>query len=246
MERRTRALEQYKDFFESSSDGMLVVDSQGSVLYVNRAAEQLTGYARGGLILKPISEIVAPAHREGLQTVIEQLVRGISLESFDLQLVTTSGEKLTVSMASSSVLAEHGAAILAFRDVTEARALEAELRKTKDFLEQLIDSAVDAIVAADMRGNVIIFNQGAARLTGYSPDEVLGKIPVWSLYRWYQCRWRRRSSTRAGARSRRSESSAIYASASKSSNGSRRRRSSCSRPRNKRSSPSWPARPRTS
>ncbi len=181
-ERRTRALDQFKDFFESNSDGMMVVDANGRVLYVNRAAEQLTGYARSGLSQRPVNEIIAPAHREGLTNIIAQLVRGTNLESFDLQFLTTSGEKLTVSVASSSVLAEHGAAILAFRDVTEARALEAELRKTKDFLEHLIDSAVDGIIAADMRGQIMIFNQGASRLYGYAPEDVIGKMPVWKLY----------------------------------------------------------------
>ncbi len=181
-ERRSKALEQYKDFFESASDGMIAVDREGRVLALNRAAEQMTGYARSGLILKPLSDIVAPSHREALSTVIQQVASGANLESFDLQMSTTSGEKLTVSVASSSVLAEYDAAILAIRDVTDARRLEGELHKTKDFLERLIDSAFDAIIAADMRGKVIIFNQGAARLTGYSPDEVLGKIPVWQLY----------------------------------------------------------------
>jgi PAS domain S-box-containing protein len=101
---------------------------------------------------------------------------------FDVALSTTSGETLTVSVSSSPVLAEHGGAVLAFRDVTEARALEGELRKTSDFLERLIDSTVDGIICADMRGNILIFNQGAARLYGYSPGEVVGKIPVWKLY----------------------------------------------------------------
>ena len=72
--------------------------------------------------------------------------------------------------------------MLAFRDVTEARALEAELRKARDFLERLIDSTVDGIICADLRGNILIFNQGAARLYGYSPDEVIGKLPSWRLY----------------------------------------------------------------
>ena len=61
-------------------------------------------------------------------------------------------------------------------------SIVAELRKTKDFLERLIDSTVDGIIAADLRGTVMIFNQGAARLYGYSPDEVVGKLPVWRLY----------------------------------------------------------------
>jgi PAS domain S-box-containing protein len=181
-ERRTRALEQYKDFFEASTDGMVVVDGDGTILYVNRAAEQMTGWAREGLIGREFSEMVSPGQRQSLSNIVKQVVDGANLEVFDLALSTTSGEQLTVSVSSSSVLAEHQAAVLAFRDVTEARALEGELRKTKDFLERLIDSTVDGIICADMRGNVLIFNQGAARLYGYSRGEVIGKIPAWKLY----------------------------------------------------------------
>ncbi|HXU68843.1 MAG TPA: PAS domain S-box protein [Polyangia bacterium] len=181
-ERRTRALEQYKDFFEASTDGMAVLDANAAILYVNRAAEQMTGFAREGLNGRDFTELVSPGQRESLANIIKQVVAGANLEVFDVALSTTSGEQLTVSVSSSPVLAEHGGAVLAFRDVTEARALEGELRKTSDFLERLIDSTVDGIICADMRGNILIFNQGAARLYGYSPGEVVGKLPVWKLY----------------------------------------------------------------
>ena len=181
-ERRTRALEQYKDFFEASTDGMVVLDADAAILYVNRAAEQMTGYAREGVMGRDFTELVSPGQRQSLANIVKQVVGGANLEVFDVALSTTSGESLTVSVSSSPVLAEHGGAVLAFRDVTEARALEGELRKTSDFLERLIDSTVDGIICADMRGNVLIFNQGAARLYGYSPAEVIGKLPVWKLY----------------------------------------------------------------
>src|SRR6185312_15967388 len=181
-ERRTRALEQYKDFFEASTDGMVVLDADAAILYVNRAAEQMTGYAREGVMGRDFTELVSPGQRQSLSNIVKQIIGGANLEVFDVALSTTSGETLTVSVSSSPVLAEHGGAVLAFRDVTEARALEGELRKTSDFLERLIDSTVDGIICADMRGNILIFNQGAARLYGYSPGEVVGKLPVWKLY----------------------------------------------------------------
>jgi len=160
----------------------VVADSDGTILSVNRAAEQMTGWAREGLIGRNFTELVAPGQRMSLTNIVRQVANGANLEVFDLALSTTSGESLTVSVSSSPVLAEHQATVLAFRDVTEARALEGELRKTKDFLERLIDSTVDGIICADMRGNVLIFNQGAARLYGFSPDEIIGKLPVWKLY----------------------------------------------------------------
>jgi PAS domain S-box-containing protein len=181
-ERRLRALEQYRDFFEASADGVVVVDSEGVVLYVNRAAEQMTGYARSGLQGRKVHEIVVGSQRDGLSEVIAHACTGAHLAGFDLQITTTSGEPVRVSVSTSSALSELQAVVLSFRDVTVARALEDELHKTKDFLERLIDSTVDGIVAADIRGHVIVFNQGAERVYGYSPDEVIGKVPVWRLY----------------------------------------------------------------
>jgi PAS domain S-box-containing protein len=161
---------------------MVVVAHDGTVLYVNRAAELLTGYATDGLAGRSITTIVEEGQRDALLAVVRKVADGAALDSFDLQLITTSGEAIVASVSSLTVLAEHQAAILAFRDVTEARTIAAELRKTKDFLERLIDSTVDGIIAADLKGRVMVFNQGAARLYGYQPQEVIGRVPVWRLY----------------------------------------------------------------
>jgi PAS domain S-box-containing protein len=109
-------------------------------------------------------------------------VLGVSFSSFDLRVVTTSGDPVVVSVATSSVLVEHGAAVLAFRDVTLTRSLENQLRSTKEFLERLIDSTVDAIVAADRRGTIMVFNQGAEHIYGWKADEVVGRLSVEELY----------------------------------------------------------------
>ncbi|HVJ14359.1 MAG TPA: PAS domain S-box protein, partial [Polyangiaceae bacterium] len=57
-----------------------------------------------------------------------------------------------------------------------------ELKQTKEFLECVIDSSVDGIVSADLRGTVMIFNRAAARIFGYPPEDVVGKLSVESLY----------------------------------------------------------------
>jgi len=60
----------------------------------------------------------------------------------------------------------------ASRDVTERIKLEREVQKSNTFLENVIKSTVDGIVAVDTKGNVLIFNEGMERLTGYSAQEV--------------------------------------------------------------------------
>ncbi|MSP61986.1 MAG: PAS domain S-box protein [Myxococcales bacterium] len=181
-ERRLRAVDQLRDFFESAADGVFVLDGDGRVLYMNRSAEQLTGYSRSGLQARKLHNIIPDHDRDALTEVVKQAAQGVYIAGFDLAITTTSGETLLLSMSTSAALAEHGAVVLSFRDVTLARSLEEELRKTKDFLEKLIDSTVDGIIAADVHGNVIVYNQGAERAFGYPADEVIGVLPVTRLY----------------------------------------------------------------
>ena len=181
-EGRIRAIERYRAFIDSASDGIFVLDAAGLVLYMNRAAEEMTGYARDGLGGKPIAQIVPEAFRPGLAARIERAIAAEPVHNFDLELVTTSGDRIAVSVASIAVLSEHEAAIFSFRDVTLARELERELRRTSEFLNRILNSAVDGIIAANMRGTIVLFNQAAERICGYKAADVIGKISVKRLY----------------------------------------------------------------
>ncbi len=60
----------------------------------------------------------------------------------------------------------------ASRDVTERTRLEREAQKSNTFFQNLIQSTVDGIVVVDTKGNVLIFNEGMERLTGYTAQDV--------------------------------------------------------------------------
>jgi len=181
-ERRGRALERYRAFIDSASDGIVVVDASGAVLYMNRAAEEVTGYARDGLAGKSIMQLVPEPFRATLERQIARAIAAEPVDNFDLELVTTSGDRITVSVASIAILSEHEAAIFSFRDVTLARDLERELRRTSEFLKRILNSAVDGIIAANMRGTIVLFNQSAERICGYQAGEIIGRMSVRRLY----------------------------------------------------------------
>jgi PAS domain S-box-containing protein len=181
-EKRVRAIERYRAFIDSASDGIVVLDSAGRVLYLNRAAEEVTGYARDGLAGRQLSHIVPESHQARLEHEIGRATRSEPIDNFDLELITTSGDHIVVSVASIGILSEYEAAIFAFRDVTLARELERELRRTTEFLERILNSTVDGIIAADMRGQVLLFNQGAERICGYRAADVIGVMSVMALY----------------------------------------------------------------
>jgi diguanylate cyclase (GGDEF)-like protein/PAS domain S-box-containing protein len=57
----------------------------------------------------------------------------------------------------------------------EARAAAAEVRKAKDTLAAVIDASPVAIVCSSRERRVVIWNRGAERMFGYTPEEALGR-----------------------------------------------------------------------
>lgn len=60
-------------------------------------------------------------------------------------------------------------------DITEIKIAEKKLKIEKAYLDQLFDSAQEAIVLSENNGCIIRTNQAFSRLFGYSPKEVIGK-----------------------------------------------------------------------
>lgn len=59
--------------------------------------------------------------------------------------------------------------------IENARAYDLQ-RETQNYLDQLISSSLDGIIAVDLEGWVTKFNPGAERILGYRADEVLNKM----------------------------------------------------------------------
>ncbi|MFQ5825381.1 MAG: PAS domain S-box protein, partial [bacterium] len=54
-------------------------------------------------------------------------------------------------------------------------SLYVEIKETKEYLESLLESSVDAIITTNKLGKIILFSKGAEKILGYSADEVIGK-----------------------------------------------------------------------
>ncbi len=179
---RPPGLGRYREFFETSTDGIIVLDEEAKVVWLNRVAEQLTGYATAGLAGRPLTDHVPEPHRERVLSCLTEPSPRRTPSNFDLPLLSTSQELLTLSASTSQIQEPRRLCVVTFRDVTERRHLEAQLRRAKEFLDRVFDSTVDGIVVADLRGRVRIFNQSACRITGYATTDVIGRVPVWRLF----------------------------------------------------------------
>jgi two-component system NtrC family sensor kinase len=123
-----------------------------------------------------------PEDRKILQNRIEK--EGY-VKDMEVEFKKKNGERITVLLTGHSIKNERGE-IVGYQginlDITERKKIENELRETNEFFMNLIESSVDGIIAADMKGNIFVFNKGAEALTGYTAKEVIGKIHITQIY----------------------------------------------------------------
>jgi PAS domain S-box-containing protein len=152
------------------------------VLFANPRAREITGYSESELLRLHLASLLSPDEQERAERLLGGFREGVYPRGVDLNMQREQGTRMIVNVSFSSVLHEDNAVLFTFRDVTTERETARELKQIKEFLERVIDSSVDGIVSADLRGKVLVFNRSASRLFGYAPDNVIGRMRVDHLY----------------------------------------------------------------
>ncbi|WP_240359812.1 GAF domain-containing sensor histidine kinase [Pyxidicoccus trucidator] len=181
-EEQAASFKPYQLFFAHVSEGVAILDDKASVLSLNPSGAAMLDMPAHEARGRHLHQVTQPVDECVLMELVTTASHGEARSGVDVEVRTGTGRRLTLSMSAAPMRDEEAATILSFRDVTDARKLEYELRQTKDFLERLIDSSVDAIIAADLKGRIILFNKGAEAMCGYTSQEALGGLSVHQLY----------------------------------------------------------------
>ncbi len=113
---------------------------------------------------------------------MSRIINREKLNSFESLVVSKSGLKMRLHFSINTLFLNQQHIILLFDDITQAWVLKVEREKTKYFLENLVNSSVDAIISADMNGYITFFNRSATRIYGFAAEEVVDKMHVAQLY----------------------------------------------------------------
>jgi len=133
----------------SIGDGVITTDPQGKTRYLNRVAEQLTGWSSQlaeGLDIRQTLQLIDENTGEALEHValkclLQRQAIGVSTHT---QLITREGRRISIEDSAAPIWSRDGAilgAVIVFRDVSHERKLSRQLswQATHDTLTQLIN-----------------------------------------------------------------------------------------------------------
>ena len=176
-----RKLKESRDFleniFRTSADGIMVTEKT-CITMANEAVEKILGYSRDEIIGKSTVEL-SPQEKEYYnkgKAFIEKLFEEGVVVGEERTWLRKDGSLVEVEM--NAALLKDGndvRSVAGIRDITARKQVENELRETKEYLDNIIESSLDHIITTDSKGYVSRANKAFLQLLGYTNDEVLGK-----------------------------------------------------------------------
>ncbi len=175
--------EKYRNLIEKSNDAIAILQDN-RIKLANQKLAALFGYSKEELKEIDLKEIIAPECREMVVDRYERRQKGEEVpDHYELSILAKNGQRKDVEMGVTFIEYQGKVASYYFlQDLTEKRKAENELKKVKDYLDNIINTSQVAITVIDNEGNFSIFNQGAERLTGYKAEEVIGRKKVFDFY----------------------------------------------------------------
>ena len=172
---------------ESSTEySIIATDIHGVILEYNSGSANLFGWTKEEVMGKMrMEQTFRP--EGGSRGFIQEISRKVEAEGmteYELERIRKDGS-LFQAHAIVTALKDASGKILGFleiaRDITEKLALEKELRETKDYLENIVQSSVDAIVTTDPKGRITFINRAMEEMVGLSRDKIIS-LPISQLY----------------------------------------------------------------
>ncbi len=177
--------EKYRNLFEHVSVGIYISSKEGKFLDANQALLDILGYDSKEEFLKidiTTDLYVRPEDRRKFQKMIEH---DGNVKDYEVEFKKKNGTPIIVSLT-ANVRYDHQGNILGYQgitvDQTQRYRMERKLKEAHDFMNKIIQSSPNPIMAADLKGNIIIWNRAAEKTLGYSAGETIGKMPITKIY----------------------------------------------------------------
>ncbi len=167
-----------KALLESTGEGIFSLDRQGRCIFANASAGQMLGYDPEEILGTNLHALIHYARPDGSPypeeacPIYQAFRTGESCRVTEEVFWRKDGSCFPVEYASHPIIEEGliTGAVVTFLDITQRKRAEEQIL----FQAHLLEQVQAAVIATDLQGMVIHWNEHAERLYGWSREETLG------------------------------------------------------------------------
>ncbi len=181
VENSVQASEQlFRSIFENAQLGITFFNIDGRAVFSNRALHQMLGYTAEELShIEKWDEIVHPDERVSGSERYAELVEG-KRDTYEREqrFIHRDGRFVVADTRFQLLRDAEGKpqyVVGLMEDITESKRAQEERNRLAKQMEMLLESTGQGIYGIDLQGNCTFINRATCELTGYRPEEVLGR-----------------------------------------------------------------------
>lgn len=172
----------FRELFEKSGDAVLIIEN-GKFTDCNQATVELLKYKdkKDFLNVHPskLSPTKQPDGRHSVEKANEMMSTALNkgTHRFEWDHKKSNGDIFPVEVLLTAISSEPDNEVIhvVWRDITERKKAEQEIKAGRDYLEKLTNSIWDAVFSVKMPERVIEWANDSFNMLGYKPNEYIGK-----------------------------------------------------------------------
>ncbi|MHC1576665.1 MAG: methyl-accepting chemotaxis protein [Methanosarcinaceae archaeon] len=155
-------------------DPLFTTDEDLTITYFNKAAEQITGYSAADVVGKmKCADVINSSFCNTAQCAIKSCMASKDVMSgAETTTTTRDGTVIPVSVSSAGIFDNEGNPIGGVEILRDIREIKDQMGK----MENILAGIVDPLFTTDKDLTITYFNKAAEQISGYSADEVVGKM----------------------------------------------------------------------
>ncbi len=174
-EKLKKSEEQYRNLVETINDVIYEIDPGGNIKFVSPSVIHVLGYEIEEVLGRNIFEFIHPDDVEEIRNSLKN-INDKSYSFMEYRYIRKDGSTNWVRSSTTPILKDGiiigGTGTLT--DITERRITEEKLRKSEETHRHIIETINDVIYEIALDGTVIYVSPAIEKITGYSPEELIG------------------------------------------------------------------------
>ena len=175
MEIEAASVARLRSTLEDVELAVVTLDNHGRIIYSNRFFQEETGWSAEELWQRDWFDLfVQSEQRSGLHASLLQPEPGTTLDHLEIEVVTRDGQHrlLLWDLALEYTGGAYPVSLTMIgRDITEQRHTQEQYTK----LARAVEQSPTVVTITDLNGVIEYVNPKFTALTGYTPDEIIGK-----------------------------------------------------------------------
>ncbi len=172
--------QKYRGLFESTTDGMIILDARGEIQDANSCALKIFGLKKEDIVGKNFlsMDVLTP---NSLPIVVKQfgdLLSGNKATTHETEIKDKDNNILNVEISSFFLVRKENEVdnfVVIVRNISDRKQTEIKLAKEHGLLQTLMDNIPDSIYFKDDKHRFVLVNKAKASHSNVKPEEMAGK-----------------------------------------------------------------------